>query len=324
MELKWMRGEYSYYESDSGIDIDADIEGYAAKGFAANTWNINRYLSSEVGARMLYHTEGEFLDLGPTVAFSITPLPELSFRLAWGQYFQPVNPLHLPVEAGVDSTLESERSTHWVGGGQYNNINKRLNLRLEAYYKQYDRLAGYIRDFGRKSKVYWPSDKGYTWGVEGIVDKGFGPLLAHLGYTYSISRVEYRDTLYYSDNDRRHAVDAGLSFEPGKKWSMYLGFNFHTGEPYTEYVQYQDTLRVGERNGARLPAYHSLSTRISRHWQWKRMQMQAYLQVMNLYNQANVHEYTYTESQEGGNTVYTRNEEYLLPILPSFGINVSF
>jgi hypothetical protein len=54
------------------------------------------------------------------------------------------------------------------------------------------------------------------------------------------------------------------------------------------------------------------------------MKIQAYLQILNLYNRANVHEYSFREEVQGATTVYIKEEENLFPILPTLGVNVSF
>jgi hypothetical protein len=55
------------------------------------------------------------------------------------------------------------------------------------------------------------------------------------------------------------------------------------------------------------------------------MEIQAYLQVLNLYNRTNVHEYSFTTESDGsGGTVYVRNEEGLFPVLPTLGVNIRF
>ena len=53
--------------------------------------------------------------------------------------------------------------------------------------------------------------------------------------------------------------------------------------------------------------------------------MSLYLQVMNLYNRQNVHEYSWSKIEEpNGKVRYERVEEHYLPILPTFGIRVKF
>jgi hypothetical protein len=322
VDMRWMQGIYDYYAADSNITIDTEHQDYAVKGFLLNTLNILPALTMDLGARLLVHFTDSRTEIAPSAALSLTPVKELSFRAAWGIYYQPVDALHLPVEAGIDSTMPSERSMHWTGGGQYHNSSMRLNLRTEIYYKRYDRLAGFMRDFGRTSHIYWPHDEGFAWGVEGIVDKGLGPALLHLGYTYSVSKVSNGDQEFYSDNDRRHAVDAGLSLEPGKNWSIYLGFTFYSGQPYTRYDSVSGPY-PREPNTERLPPYHILSTRISKEWSPGKTKIQAYLQVFNLYGMQNVHEYVFTESESGE---FTRETEYYLfqiPI-PTLGVNMSF
>jgi hypothetical protein len=325
LDLRWEVGRYDYEEPEDGIDINTRVEGFSAKGFAAATLRLSSAFDVDLGSRFLYFEAINHLYAAPTLALSVAPGNGFTFRAATGMYYQPVDPLHLPVEAGVSRIIKPERAAHVLAGVQYKNEDARLNVRVEAYYKALYDLGGYTRDFGSKSQTYKPKDSGYATGFELLFDQSIGDAVLHVGYAYSISRESFGDETFYSDQDQRYAANLGMSLDAGSDWSVNVNWRYHSGNPYTR-VWYEGTTKhEGPRNGARLPPYHSLDLRVAKVWQWRSMEIQAYLQILNLYNRSNVHEYSFTaEPDSMGGTRYVRNEENLFPILPTLGVNVRF
>ena len=68
----------------------------------------------------------------------------------------------------------------------------------------------------------------------------------------------------------------------------------------------------------RLPLFHQLDLRVDRVWKFKRWKFSAYLDLQNVYNQANVEGFSY-------NFNYT-SRTYVsgLPIIPSIGVRGDF
>ena len=108
---------------------------------------------------------------------------------------------------------------------------------------------------------------------------------------------------------------------------MYTTWSFHTGRPYTELKaepiwlngQLRDCESTfhGPINASRLPNYHSLDLRLTRTKSNQKLSLSWYVQVLNLYNHQNVHEYAV-------NVDCQVEAEPLLPILPLFGAEVRF
>jgi hypothetical protein len=82
---------------------------------------------------------------------------------------------------------------------------------------------------------------------------------------------------------------------------------------------------VGELNALRLPAYHRLDFRVSRNFDVRSGVLQAYLDVLNVYNQSNLRGYAfYPQVNDGVVRVIQGNGEELLPILPTIGFRWEF
>ncbi|MHC4780593.1 MAG: TonB-dependent receptor plug domain-containing protein, partial [Planctomycetota bacterium] len=282
-DVRWEQGRYDYEDSDHAIDIDTEVDGVSLKGHATATARISSALDVILGSRLLYFEPQNHLYAAPSAAISLSPGNGLTFKAACGVYYQPVDPLHLPVEAGVSRLTKPEKAFHYLAGVQYVNTGAGLNARAEIYYKKLDDLTGFVRNYGVKSQTFQPKDSGYSTGFELMVDQTIGDLVLHVGYTWSVSREKYGSFEFYSDRDQRYAANLGASFDMGSDWSANVNWRYHSGNPYTR-VWYEGTgRREGPVNGARLPPYHSLDVRISKVWHWRGMEIQAYLQVLNLY-----------------------------------------
>jgi len=187
-----------------------------------------------------------------------------------------------------------------------------------------DNLVGQIKDYGRKTQLLTPVDSAYSKGVEFSFDKKFDKLFCSLGYTYSIAKEKSGKSEFYRDFDQRHTIGLGLGYTISGNTFAYAFWRFHTGNPYTQKWYEDGEFRYSTRNAQRLPAFHSLDIRVSKQFDWRDYKFQIYLQVLNLYNRQNVHEYSLVKKETNGKTIYERQEENFLPILPTLGLNVKF
>lgn len=148
--------------------------------------------------------------------------------------------------------------------------------------------------------------------------------------------------------DRRLDLDLVLSFPFFRGWDAGLRWNFGTGVPYTRAVgsyafyrprfageggRFQWTgaegtsdpspeyaVLLGDHNAERYPAYHrldvSLRKRLNKSWGT----IMPYASVLNLYNQRNVLFYFF----EYDRTPPTRSGVSMFPVLPTFGMEITF
>ena len=74
----------------------------------------------------------------------------------------------------------------------------------------------------------------------------------------------------------------------------------------------------GNTNSSRQPPFHQLDLRVDRAWTFDTWRLTAYLDIRNVYNQANgsdrIYSYDYSEEERGTE----------IPIVPSFGVRGDF
>lgn len=163
------------------------------------------------------------------------------------------------------------------------------------------------------------------------------------------------------DYDRRHTVNVVVNTRLGRGWTLGTTFRLGTGFPYTPAVgaapvvvrpldvddpeaetdptvltnsetglvrfepQYGDADNL---NSARLPIYHRLDVRASREVNVFGMPGEAYLDVINIYNRANVLAYQYAAVTDPdmpeADPRLERQSATMLPILPTLGFDFRF
>ncbi len=326
-----------------------DAHGTDVKGFLQEEWQIHPRFAVNMGTRFLFQNyrrpEIEQHELSPRVALAYRPIDNLILRSAWGFYRQPIDLMTIPVEDGVDDIGRAEQAIHYVIGGDYVLPNKFL-IRAEAYYKKSSNLIGHIPDYGRQAQIIAPAHsgkaKGFDFFLNGVVSDH---LTASLGYAFSIARAQEDSTTifpplfgkeFFREFDQRHTIALNGNYRLSRAWQLHLAWRFHTGNPTTRLkhsvVKLLDGQSVcvrdfGDYHAERLPAFHSLDfrlTKIDPHSGW---QLSWYIQVFNLYNRANVHEYAFAQERDDVTNALldcSVSEEPFFPILPTLGVSVRF
>ena len=326
-----------------------DAHGSALKGYLQDEWQINPKLGINIGTRYLFqnyrHSNVQQHELSPRVALAYNPVDNLVLRTAWGFYHQPTDLMTIPVEDGVDDIGRAEQAIHYVIGGDYVLPNRFL-IRTEAYYKDLSNLIGHIPDYGRQTRIVAPvhsgNAKGFDLFVNGVMSDR---LTGSLGYAFSIAKGQEDPatvypsvfgTEFFREFDQRHTVALAGNYRFSPAWQLNFVWRFHTGNPTTNLehslVELLDGQSVCERsfgdyNTERLPAFHSLDLRVTKTSPRNGWQLSWYLQVLNLYNRSNVHEYAFTEERDEVTDVLLDcqvGEEPFFPILPTVGVSVRF
>ena len=340
LEWRWIESIYDYRLKQSIQQIDAD--GWDFKAYFQHEWQISPYVALNTGARGLYRkyqmksNEPNPLgfDLSPRLSLALRPHQSMVIRLAWGKYHQPVSLTSIPIARYSRLVNPSEVASHYIVGvelsGNLIGLDDKFLISGELYRKKYDNLVGEVEDLGRKSQNLQYPNQGLAIGgdvfVSSIVAKR---LKVSLGYSYGQAQASLAttNTTYFRDYDQRHSVLANLGWFFSDGWCLYTTWSFHTGRPYTELKaepiwlngQLKDCESTfhGPINASRLPNYHSLDLRLTRTKSNQKLSLSWYVQVLNLYNHQNVHEYAV-------NVDCQVEAEPLLPILPLFGAEVRF
>jgi len=135
--------------------------------------------------------------------------------------------------------------------------------------------------------------RGSAQGVEVIVTSDHSRALSGwASYTYAIARQTDDGTgeTFWSDCDRRHALNAAGLFSIGHQASLGLVLRAASGVPIPGYFDVRNgTLLVGDlRNGVRLASYVRLDARVQRTFLFSRHAVTLFGELLNALNRRNL------------------------------------
>jgi len=246
-----------------------------------------------------------------------------------------------------DVTHKLQKSAHAILGAEYD-LNRRMNINVEGYYKGFGQLTNVNRDKIFKDnadnsekpdslKKDFIIESGDAYGIDFVFKYEYKRL--YLWAVYSHSYVRRWDGIreYFPVFDRRHNINLLGTYGFGKdaNWELSARWNLGSGLPFTPtqgfyqkftfedgiYSDYstantnQVGILYGEINSKRLPYYHRLDINIKRTIVLGEVsELELNAGVTNAYNRANIF-YFDRVSFERVNQ---------LPILPSFGLSLRF
>ena len=289
--------------------------------------------------------------ISPRAAMATNLAEKTVLKTAWGIYYLPPYSSFLTDDEMGNPELRAQKSTHYVVGVEQG-IGKHMMLRLESYYKEFDDLvfmeiAGADSGGMRESEFllegqlpdvqFFNSGHGSALGFEVFFQKKLsGWWDGWLAYT--LGEVRYNDGRgdfgwYYPQQDQRHTLALVTNFRPLTDWVFSSSFRLTSGRPYTPVNGWDEVLpgtflrywqaANGPLNSERFPLYHRLDTRVERTWHvHERIDITAFGEVYNLYNQRNLWGYYY--EQEEGLDKPKRTPIYQLPAIPFLGMKAAF
>ena len=297
-----------------------------------------------------------------SLAYALNEKSSLNFNV--GQYFQLPAYTVMGYRNSSNELINKNSLTyinnkHLVFGIETNpgNFSK---ITLESFYKKYDNypfligdsisLANLGGDFGViGNEEVTSSSKGRSYGVEFLAQKKLNKsFYGILAYTWVRSEFKDKNDEYKpSAWDNQHIISITGGVKLKKDWEIGMRFRFSGGAPYTPY----DTLNSSYRsvwdvnsfgvfdydnlNGRRLKSNHGLDIRIDKKWYWKKVTLNLYLDIQNLYNfQSETPASLIALIDENGNKVLNSNDpsRYQLKYinntsgtaLPSVGLQFEF
>ena len=247
-----------------------------------------------------------------------------------------------------------QKANHAIFGIEYD-LTQNATVNLEGYWKDFVQLTNINRNkiyadtpqntqipdllkkdftketgdaYGFDVSLKYEDQHWYLWAVYAL---GFVTREYEKSIENGVEMVEYAPHF-----DRRHNVNLILTYTVGSKrqWEFSGRWNFGTGFPFTqvqgfyEYYSFQDGINFdytttngelgvlySDLNGGRLPTYHRLDLDVKRKFYFtENIMLEADLSVTNVYNRHNVF---YVN-------LVTSETSYQLPVLPTFGLTLSF
>ena len=303
-----------------------------------------------------FTVEGKtYQSVQPRLSTSVMLASNLSLKAGYAYMTQYVHllsnsSLSLPTDLWVPVTAKVEpMKAHQISLGAFYEIPRLFDVSLEGYYKSMDNLLEY-RDgasfFG--SSDTWDNKvclgKGWSYGVEFLVQRSFGKTTGWVGYTWAHAKRQFdregmeinEGKVFPAKYDRRHDLSITVQHKFNDRFDMSGTWVFSSGNCGTLGTQiyeglvdewgYVPNLQALERNNFRMGNYHRLDLSMNFHKQKKHGIRTWNLSVYNAYNHNNpfIVYASYGIDQNTGQEKKVLMQASIFPVIPSVSYSFKF
>lgn len=296
--------------------------------------------------------------LQPRISARFMATDRLSLKTAYSKMSQNIHLLSsatisLPTDLWLPTTkkVKPQNSHQFALGGVYQ-ISNMFDFSMEGFYKSMDHLLEYKEGAsfvgattGWEDKV--EMGKGWSYGLEFLLEKKVGKTTGWLGYTWSKAERQF-DNLnwgekFYARYDRRHDISFVMTHRFSNRFDIGLTWVYGTGNAVTlptqnvstPYIQYvtggfgnNEYEYYGQRNNYRMPAYHRMDIGFNFHKQKKHGIRSWNIGFYNAYSRQNPFFLYFEENspEEYKATGKSRSLKQLslFPIIPSISYSYKF
>ncbi|HET6399778.1 MAG TPA: TonB-dependent receptor [Candidatus Kapabacteria bacterium] len=279
------------------------------------------------------------IDPRVSARYNLTPL--ITLKGSAGIYHQylklatndlvPVFDVWLP----DDTTQPPEKCYQYVLGVSTVPF-ENYTLDVEGYYKDMRNLVEMrpnVLTGSTLNDVFFVGN-GTAYGVEFFLQKQVGRLTGWLGYTLAWTWRTFPDINqgqpFPATYDRRNDFDLVATYHLNDRWTLGATYTYGTGQAYTQITalepNFEDPARTipieGNKNALRLPPYNRLDLSATYAFSFYSDHRNAEFDfdIFNAYDYRNV----WISQVDNSTNPATINYVRLLPILPTFGVSVSF
>ena len=336
----------------------------------------NRFFNNRLGISAGVRTDGNTFTttgmdvlktLSPRISFSYVLANRWTWNLALGRYYKipPYTILGFADNSGtlVNKNVEYIRSDHIATGFEFLPSPSR-RFTLEAFYKRYAQVPVSVRDGISLSNLggdfnvlgneaVTSTGKGRAYGVEFFAQQKLTRrFFGILSYTYFRSQYSGADGTYIASAwENNHLLSLTMGYKLGRDWELGLKFRYQGGAPYTPFDEVASRLNylsVGtgildytRLNILRLQAFNASDLRVDKKWNFKKLTLDAFIDLQNWYAASNPGYPQYTFKRNETNTDFvTTNGAPIQPdgsnaipvilennegrITPTFGFIIEF
>ena len=342
--------EYSQFRQMPGADgeTDSNTDGNTYSAFEPAVYYedemflaYNFTLNAGVRASLFSTPVRTWARLEPRAALKWLITKDLCTKLSYtrmSQYAHLVSAMYieLPTNSWMPSTIGAgPMMSDQIAGGLYFTP-KHFKLNLEGWYKTMHNMLTY-----NGANAFYPplvnweksftSGNGRSWGLEAEATYETPKLELSAYYTLSWTWREFM--AYYpfpfpDHNDNRHKINLVGTWRPGKHWSLFFNWNYHTGNRITLPSHVIQTghglssMLFEAPYNAKLPDYHRLdlgadytiTNKKGHRWNFN-------LSVYNAYNHMNA-SFAMLDADANGN--YYGLAYGLIPIIPTLSVSYKF
>lgn len=291
-----------------------DIFSNECSAYIEDSWTATDWLKLNLGLRAsMYYVGKPYFSLEPRVSARALAMKDLSFKLSYSEMSQYIHllsnsNLSMPSDLWVPVTknIKPMRSRQ-VAAGAFYELGK-FEFSVEGYYKTMDNVleykdgASYLgMSTGWEEKVCM--GRGWSYGVEFMVQKKIGKTTGWIGYTWSKSMRKFdREGMVINDGnpfpakyDRTHDLSITVSHKFNKHFDLSSTFIYASGncgslalDKFDSGIGWRTSEYIPYRNNYRMPSYHRLDIGMNFYRYHKRIGMGIWnISIYNVYNSMN-------------------------------------
>ncbi len=277
-----------------------------------------------------FTTEGNngLQTLSPRISFSYVLADRWTLNASAGRYFKiaPYTILGFADNNGVLVNRNSKylRSDHLVGGFEFL-PDDGLRFTIEGFYKRYNNVPVSVSDgislsnlgsdftvLGNEAVV--TNGEGRAYGVEFFAQKKLTKkFFGILSYTFYRSQYSGANEIFIPSSwDNKHLLSVTWGYKFPRNLELGLKFRYQGGAPFTPYdetasrLNYltlgQGILDYTRLNTERLGSFHSSDIRIDKKWNFKKVSLDLFLDIINWYAAKSPAPDSYTFQRNATNT----------------------
>lgn len=332
--------------------------------YGEDDWSITETVKLNYGLHLsAFNVSGKlYKSIQPRLSGRVMLSDDLSVKVGYARMTQYVHLLSttsvtLPTDLWVPVTEKVEPMTSdQVAAGVSYSRSGIADFSIEAYYKKMDNLIEYkdgATFFG--SSEHWEnlvySGRGWSYGVEFLIQREFGDLTGWIGYTWSRSMRQFDrpgqiingGEPFPAKYDRRHDLSIVLNYRLSDRVDISATWVFSTGNAASLAMQTypvaaedpddydEDAVRptgsvnvIEGRNNYRMPNYHRLDLGANFHRKFKRARRTISVSIYNVYNRQNPYMLYRSRNDHYRNYPMALVQLSVFPILPSVGYTLYF
>lgn len=323
------------------VNVDRDEDGSTLGAYLAPRIRVTRRLMIEPSVRFDWQDYSGDKTVSPRFNISWSS-KRTTLRGAWGIYYQAQGLHQLAIPDNDYVFHPAERAEHRVISIEHR-FGTGIMVRAEAYERLLSRLrprwenAVNVREIFpelRYDRLQFDPVRGTVRGFE-LSAGSRGPQPFNWAVTYALAAAREKVVTFDKKGliviprtlDQRHTLSIDVGYVPNPRWSFSAAWQFHSGWPSTDVSFRRAQLKngaviiadVGEPFASRLPNYHRLDLRVTRHFQFRQGSLRLFADVFNAYNRKNVQGYEFTPKEVGDAVVTEKRALKQFSFLPNLG-----
>lgn len=317
----------------TGLYNVADVGGnYATPAlYTTATIGLGEKFTLYPGARLSYYTmQVKKMAVDPRLRWNWQVADNTAIKGGVGLYTQIPDLINLaPVWGNPRAGLE--RAVHTSVGVAQVFESVGIEAELTGFYKYvFDRSTpstNLIRDpvsGDLRLENFANHGTGQIFGMELLVRKALTKrLFGWVSYTLMKSLIQAKPGAEYRPYsfDQPHILTMLAVYKLPRGWQVGGRFRLVSGNPSVAYFDsafVQDGYEPWFGRDERLPAFHQLDLRVDKRFTYKRLMVNVYLDIINVYNRQNGEAWVYSYNLQ------QRQLQTGLPIVPSLGVRLEF